>query len=485
MEILLIDDDSDSRGSIAKFLSQLGHQVAEADSGEKGLSLLSQHFFPMVLSDIRMPGMSGLELLKAITGLPRGRDISVVLITAFGDMDSAISAFRAGVFDYLLKPVKVKELALITSKIESRHQLLEQRQNSSSQGLPAEREPSEMEGSFSDFSKVVKYSGLNKVGIFSESMLWVVKQAYMYNQDRSIPVLINGETGTGKEVIARIIHHGTGEGPELPFVAINCAAITPSLFESELFGYEAGAFTGGAARGQKGKCDLASGGTLFLDEISEIPLELQGKLLRAIQEKCYYRVGGLKEIQMDVRLVCSSNRDLSEMVEQGAFRKDLYYRLKVGNLVIPPLRQRREDILPLASLFLWEFSSQKGKRFASVGKEAARVLLDYNWPGNVRELRNLMEWVVFMYDELELQKTHLGHLPGNHGEPGQELGRALGQLQAEPEMVQASRRGPEREYSERLILEALEAHQGNKAETARYLGISRTTLYNYLRNIRK
>lgn len=482
MNILLVDDDADSRFSVAKFLSQLGHQVEETDSGPKALSILAERSFAMVLSDIRMPGMSGIELLKAISALPAGEETSVVLLTGYGDMDSAIEAFRAGAFDYLLKPIKVKELALISAKIEAQSSSLLKKNDTGENGNHIERK--NLKGNLSGFKRAVFYSGLNKIGIFSEAMLWLVKQAYLYHQDRSIPVLINGETGTGKEVIARIIHFGAGEEPAPPFIAINCAAITPSLFESELFGYEPGAFTGGVSKGQKGKCDLAMGGTLFLDEIAEIPVELQGKLLRAIQEKVYYRVGGLKEIKMDIRIICSTNADLDQMVKKGTFRKDLYYRLKVGSLFIPPLRQRKEDILPLGNLFLWDFSQQKGKHFVNIGNQAAKIMLDYSWPGNVRELHNLMEWIVFMFDDVEVKPQHL-NLPhvNQYRLPGFMIMSEDDEDDNDPSF--ATRKSGYKEYSEEILLKALEAHNGNKTEAARFLGISRTTLYNYLKNNKK
>ncbi|HWQ74172.1 MAG TPA: sigma-54 dependent transcriptional regulator [Syntrophomonas sp.] len=482
MKILLVDDDPDSRYSAAKFLSQLGHEVIETDSAPKALNLLAEQSFPMVLSDIRMPGMSGIELLKAISALPSEEETNVVLLTGYGDMDSAIDAFRAGAFDYLLKPIKVKELALITQKIEAQN--ASQMEKDVPEKDDTGKKTNNPRGNLSGFKRAVFYSGLNKIGIFSESMLWLVKQAYLYHQDRSIPVLIHGETGTGKEVIARIIHFGAGEEPAPPFIAINCAAITSSLFESELFGYEAGAFTGGVSKGQKGKCDLAKGGTLFLDEVSEIPLELQGKLLRAIQEKCYYRVGGLQEIKMDTRFICSTNANLDQMVAKGTFRKDLYYRLKVGSLFIPPLRQRKEDILPLGNLFLWDFSQQKGKRFVNIGNQAAKILLNYSWPGNVRELRNLMEWIVFMFDDIEVKPQHLNlSTSDKHKLPGFMLMAA--DYEDDNDTSLSTRKQGNKEYSKEILLKALEAHNGNKTEAARFLGISRTTLYNYLKNIDK
>jgi two-component system, NtrC family, response regulator AtoC len=311
--------------------------------------------------------------------------------------------------------------------------------------------------------------GLEGVGFFSEAMRALVSQAQKYHTDRTIPVLIEGETGTGKEIISKMIHYGNLEFTA-PFVDINCAAITPNLFESELFGYEAGSFRGGLSRGQKGKIDLAAGGTLFLDEVGEIPLELQGKLLRVIQEKEFYRIGGLRKIKADVRIICATNSNLEQAVAKGTFRKDLYYRLKVGHIQIPSLRERMADIYPLALMFLQEFSRLRGKQFTSISEEAAGLLLSYAWPGNVRELRNTIEWATFMYDDAVLKPQHLGIIE-------KEQGRAEVAVALETKDL----RLPPKEFSlekhiDHVVYEALRMHHGNKTATAQYLGISRRAL---------
>lgn len=319
-------------------------------------------------------------------------------------------------------------------------------------------------------------AGLRNIGFFSEDMRRLVRQAKKYHSDRSIPVLIEGETGTGKEVLARIIHYGEMK-EQLPFVDVNCAALTPSLFESELFGYEAGAFTGGLTKGQKGKLDIAQGGTLLLDEVGEIPLELQGKLLRVIQEKEFYRVGGLKKIRTDVRIICATNCNLERSVEQGTFRKDLYYRLKVGQLLIPPLRRRKNDILPLAEMFLREFAAQKGRRFQQISPAAVDILTAYDWPGNVRELRNTMEWVAFMHDDVELKPLHLSNMPQGAA-PLSSATAKQGNGALNPEHFSLPAAGFDLEkYVDRIVHQALELCRGNKTAAARYLGISRRSLY--------
>ncbi|MGI6685241.1 MAG: sigma 54-interacting transcriptional regulator [Bacillota bacterium] len=244
--------------------------------------------------------------------------------------------------------------------------------------------------------------GTDEIKIFSSPMQKVIEQAKILHKDRSVPVLIEGETGTGKELIARFIHFGP-RGTERPFVDINCAAITPTIFESELFGYEGGAFTGGRSGGQKGKLDLAQGGSLFLDELGEIPVSMQAKLLRVIQEKEYYRVGGLKKQEADVRLICATNVNLEKNIKEGSFRKDLFYRLEAVRIHIPPLRLRKDDILPLAQWFLKTAALKKGKYFKSISEEAASFLTTYPWPGNVRQLKNTIEYIVIMFDDNEVK----------------------------------------------------------------------------------
>jgi len=484
LNILLVDDDHDSRNDVADFLRDLGHQVVECKDGQEAIETFVSGDFPMVLSDIKMPGMSGIELLQAISALPLAQQTDVVLFTGYGDMESAIAALRAGAYDYLLKPIKVEELAIVTEKIAEHQALLRENKvltEHFNDKLKAATEETHRE--LTHLKKMVAQSlGLNKPGIFSESMRQIYQAAQKYYTDRSIPVLIQGETGSGKEVIAKAIHYGNMNNMK-PFIDINCAALTSSLFESELFGYEAGAFTGGLTKGKKGKLDLAYGGTLFLDEVAEIPLELQGKLLRVIQEKEYYRVGGLKKIQTDVRIICATNVDLRKRVKEGSFRKDLYFRLKVGHIVIPSLRERTEDIIPLASMFLQEFSEQKGKHFQRISDSARKILVNYPWPGNVRELRNVMEWVAFMHDDVEIKPSHLSIITS-------EKSNFIDEEKLEPKLDFEHFSLPKEgfnvsleEFINRIVQQALEMHNGNKSETARFLGISRRTLYTRLENI--
>lgn len=330
--------------------------------------------------------------------------------------------------------------------------------------------------------QLVAESKIGSVGIFSECMKAIVQQAQQLHVDRSIPVLIEGETGTGKEIITKIIHYGSSSNAlsTAPFVDINCAALAPTLFESELFGYEAGSFTGSMAKGAKGKFDLAFGGTLLLDEISEIPPILQGKLLRVLQEKEFYRVGGLKKIKTNIRVICATNVSLEQCVEQGTFRKDLYFRLKVAHILIPPLRKRKEDILPLAIMFLQDFSRRKKKHFATIDPQTARIMEQYDWPGNIRELQNVIEYATFAYNDKELKAEHIiGLLQQRREQPP-----SLPDRSAILELPFPLQGYLLKKYTEDIILKILAAHNDNQSATANYLGISRRALSYRLKEIR-
>ncbi|WP_207732309.1 sigma-54-dependent transcriptional regulator [Heliobacterium chlorum] len=552
MNILLVDDDSDSRTCVGEFLRELGHEVDECGNGQDAITLFFRGNYSMVLSDICMPKLSGIDLLQTIMSqVDVHRSTDIILFTGNGDMETAIAALRAGATDYLLKPIDIEQLAAITERIALKRDKPKGRRVFEDNSDQTVKEAIETGSDPSTNHRMTVHSAaISGIGVFSESMRTIVQSALKFHTDRTIPVLIEGETGTGKEMIARLIHFGSIE-ESAPFIDINCAALTPSLFESELFGYEGGAFTGGLTKGQKGKLDLAQGGTLFLDEVGELPLELQSKLLRVLQEKEYYRVGGLKKIHTDIRIIGATNVNLDERVAAGKFRKDLYYRLNVGTLLLPPLRQRTDDVVPLARMLLQRAAKQKKKRFKGITEEAARILIQYTWPGNVRELQNTMEWVAFMYDDAELQPEHLLHIsiPGktdhlektittagasqppkpskiskiskiskaiNHGNPFDlanpsnpsnpitpstpnnptivsDLGNSVDSSHTKPSSVNLI--SPEHftlpekgimleEYVDNIVLQALTMHKGNKTETARYLGISRRSLYCRLERIR-
>jgi DNA-binding NtrC family response regulator len=454
MNILLIDDDDLSRNAVKSFLvEQLGHTVIDFDNGREAFESWELGAGrQIVISDIKMPYMTGIELIEKIRSHEKGKDTYFIMITGYADTDSAIRAIKAGVFDFLQKPINVEELAGILSRIERDMGRLEIATTSGASPVT---------------TNYTQVHGIGHVGVFSSVMRSIMAFCDKLHEDRAIPVLIEGETGTGKEIVARKIHYGDNEDKR-PFVSLNCSAITSTLFESELFGYEEGAFTGAKKTGQMGKLELANGGTLFLDEIGDIPLDLQPKLLRALQEKEIYRVGGTKTIKLDVRFICASNKRLDDLVEKGLFRSDLYYRLNVAKIFIPNLSERKEEIMPLAKMFLYQFSEMKKKRFNSFSKQAIQMLEKHDWRGNIRELQNTIERLVLLYDDFEVKAEHLSFLKTddmilqNVIELGKitlpEGGLNLHDLEKE------------------IIQKALKKHDGNQSKTAEYLGISRGAL---------
>ncbi|SDF42441.1 sigma-54-dependent transcriptional regulator [Sporomusa acidovorans] len=486
MEMLLVDDDRHSREAVAWFLREQEHTVTECDHAEQALTKWKQADYPLILSDIQMPGMTGIDLAQAVTGQTDGWRTDVVLFTGYGDMKTAVAALRAGAYDYLLKPVDAQELAAIVQRVSEHQALLrENRELTENFAAQVQSATKNTEQELTRMRKLVAETVIGNVGVFSAGMRQVVELAQRFHTDRTLTVLIQGETGTGKEVVARIIHYGsTLKAPSGPLVELNCAAIPHNLFESELFGYEGGSFSGSLVRGQKGKLDAAAGGTLFLDEIAEMPPEMQAKLLRVLEAKEYYRVGGLKKIKADVRIICATNVDLEKRMETGLFRRDLYYRLKIGHVVIPPLRARREEIVPLAEMFLRDFAQSKKKRFAGISNEARLLLKQYDWPGNVRELRNAMEWAVFMYDDTELKPFHLEKAVCDCS--GSYSGEKAADGAKERQVVLPLPDGGMslKEYNDLIIQTVLAAHQGNQKATANYLGMSLRALCYRLEQMR-
>ena len=491
MNILLVDDHPDTCETLARFLTRLGYSVRVTSNGSEALQEYARDDFPLVISDIRMPGLSGIELLQAIKRLPSGRNTDVVLMTGHGGLDTAIQAMRSGAYDYLLKPINIEELALVAERV-AEHQKL-RRENCYLREHLAD-EVREATAATRDEMERLRASvrseaGLAQFGVFSPQMRQATERCLKYHRDRSLPVLIQGETGTGKELLARLIHYGNDVDMTKPFIDVNCAALTPSLFESELFGYAAGSFTGGLTKGRKGNLDAAAGGTLFLDEIGDMPLELQAKLLRVIQERAFYRVGGLEKIKADVRFICATHVDLQQRVQTGQFREDLLFRLRVGTVVAPPLRERPEEILPLAQLFLAEFAKQKKKHFTSISREAADCLMKHNWPGNVRELRNVIEAAVVLFDDETLRAEHLVLLEpqsqrGMPGEPSTVLTQTVGTPSDLHFVAQADAARFElpadafqlEKLNHEILRTAVKRFDGNVTRAAQYLGISPRTL---------
>jgi DNA-binding NtrC family response regulator len=366
--ILVVDDEEKMQHLLSIMLMRQGYRVDRAGDGQKALTLIRENPYDLVISDIRMPNMDGLALLSAIKEL--NISCPVVFITAFASIDSAVDAMRQGVADYITKPFDEERILLTVERTLGVSRIIAENIELKQQLLEA--------------------CGGREIVYVSSQMADVMKAALRVAVTDTA-VLITGESGTGKEVVAGFIHDSSPRA-KARFVPVNCAAISPSLVESELFGYEKGAFTG-ADRRTKGKFEYAHGGTLFLDEIGDLPIEAQAKLLRALQDKKVQRVGGNEEISLDVRILCATNQDLNKLVQQGKFRQDLYYRINVFPIETPPLRDRIDDIVPLADFLLRRL---KGGKEVRLTEGAVRTLQAYSWPGNVRELANAMERVMIL-----------------------------------------------------------------------------------------
>lgn len=466
MKILLIDDDDFSRRAIQNFITDaLSYEVDAFDNCSEAFGLYQKVRHPLIISDIRMPGMNGMDLLKAVKALDREEMTEVVLITGFGELETSIEALRLGAYDYLLKPVNISELGFVIKKVTEK-KILKEENKKLTQHFQEElnRSTSLIQKKLEQMEMV--YSELfdsRKIGIFSSQMQEITQLANIFHQHRDICVLIQGETGTGKEIIARLIHQSSQKSNK-PFISVNCSAISPTLFESELFGYEKGSFTGASQFGQIGKIEMAQGGTIFFDEIGDMPVEMQPKLLRVIQEKELYRIGGKEPIKLDVRFLFATHANLDEMTKNGRFRSDLLFRINTGKIYIPPLRDRKTDIAPLALMFLKEISESRNKSFKDLSKSAVSQLEKYEWKGNVRELRSVIERAVLLNNSEVLDTQHLDifqneqtFLSPNSNEINLPLPHIIYPLE-------------DIEYD--ICRKILDKFNGNISQSARYLGIS-------------
>jgi len=480
MRILLVESDTLICDTLTNFLeNEQDHEVTHCNSGMEALEKFKVKQFPMVITDINIHNLSGIELMRSIKSSPQGKQTDVVLIVNSIDYKNAINTFRDEAYDILCKPIDLNEVTEVLRRVTERQSLLQEnyelKYNFEAKLVEATSETQlKLKQLQHAYMEVV---GIGKIGIFSGKMHEIVAMAERLHADRSIPVLIEGETGTGKEVIARLIHYGWGD-TITPFIPVNCSAIAPTLFESELFGYEGGSFTGANKTGMMGKFELAQGGTLFLDEIAELPMDFQTKLLRAIEEKEIYRIGGQEKVKLNIRIICASNRNISHLVQQKKFRQDLYYRLNTGKIYIPPLREMPETIIPLVEMFLKQYSEQKKRRFNSIHRDVVSIMENYLWPGNVRELQNAIERVVLIYDEVEVRPEHLQFLKTNieEGQSFQSLPFNISSFALPADKLNL------KELEVKIIQKALIQFKGNKAKTAAYLGISRSTLQRRIKN---
>jgi DNA-binding NtrC family response regulator len=452
-KILLIEDDAGITETLRRVLAEEGHEVAVERRGDEGLARAGREAFNVVITDLRLPGLSGLELVRQLHGAqPR---LPIILTTAFGTTETAIEATKFGAYDYLLKPFEMAPLIQLVRKAVESNRLMSEPVSLGEAGAA-----DALVGRSAAMQAI--YKEIGRVA------------------SKPVAVLIRGETGTGKELIARALYQHS-ERAGAPFIAVNCAAIPETLLESELFGHEKGAFTGAAAR-RIGRFEQAHGGTLFLDEIGDMTPGTQVKLARVLQEKCLQRLGGKENIPLDVRVIAATHRDLETAIQRREFREDLYYRLNVVVIALPPLRQRREDIAELARYFLQKHGPALGNAQPSIQAEAIEFLQAQPWPGNVRQLENAVRKALLLAQNYTVNLEHVRAALDRGGAPAFSPARAFGEYV--DGLLAAARRGEladaharameaaERELFARAIAEA----GGNQAKAARWLGVTRVTM---------
>ena len=436
IDILFVDDDHQILNLVNEFLSRKGYQISVADDGKKALDLVHERDFDIVFTDLNMPVLNGLDLLEAIKA--HRSETEVIIVTGFGTINSAIKALKLGSYDYLQKPINLDRLSILIDRISDKKRL--ERENVIlKERLKQRHQYTELVGVSPKMQKV--YEIIDKIS------------------STSPPVLIQGESGTGKEVVAKVIH-SVSDRKNKPFIAVNCGAIVEGLLESELFGHVKGAFTG-ALKSRAGLFRAADQGTLFLDEIAEVNPTVQVKLLRVLQEKKIRPVGATREHDVDVRIIAATNRNLDEAVADGHLREDLYYRLNVVSIVVPPLREKKEDISLLVNHFIKKFSFETGSDVSGITPEATDILLNYHWPGNVRQLENVIHRAFALGAEDVIDINDI---------PAEILNTHQKQTPTESSFNLA-------ENELRLIKKALQKTGGKKSEAAKLLGVNVTTVY--------
>src|SRR5216117_3655938 len=441
--LLVADDDPGLRESLERTLTREGYRVILASDGRGALERLQGGGIDLVVTDLKMPGLTGIEVLRAAKAI--APDVDVILLTAFGTVEEAVKAMKDGAYDFLTKPFRREQLLKLIDKALERRELIE-RNKVLQQRLDDLLRQGAIVGGSPAFRR----------------MMMLVEQV----ASSSATVLIQGESGTGKELVARAIHERSTRAGK-PFVAVNCAALPETLLESELFGYERGAFTGAAGR-KEGRFELADGGTLFLDEVADLSPVTQPKILRVLQEGEFERLGGTRTMRVDVRIVAATNQDLAQMVRDRRFREDLFYRLNVITITVPPLRERREDIRVLAEHFLRLYAAKNNRRLDGFSDDALRRLEGYSWPGNVRELENVIERGVVLargslIDLADLPEEIAGATPLPEGVLSVRIGTPLAEVE------------------QRLLEATLRATKNNKTLTAKLLGIDPTTVLRKLK----
>ncbi len=432
-KLLLVDDDKNALDGLVKILEGDGYHVSGVLSGYEALNLLSKKKFDIIITDMKLPGMGGLNLIHEVRKMDES--VAIVLITAYSSIKTAVDAIKCGADDYLTKPLNIEELELVLEKLWEKQRLIAQNQLLKEK-LKDKYKFSELVGGAPQMHRIFKM-----IEDVAPSMA---------------SVLILGETGTGKELVANAIHYRSDRAC-MPFIALHCAALSEGVLESELFGHEKGAFTG-AIQSRKGRFELADGGTLFLDEVGEMSLKVQVKLLRVLEKGEFERVGGEKTIKVDVRLIAATNRNLEKEVAEGRFREDLFYRLNVITIHLPPLRERKEDIPILSHFFIMKYAKKYKKEIQGFTPRAIEALCTHQWPGNVRELENIVERAIVLCKGNMITEEYL---PGN-----------IVQYKEDIPVVKISMGTSLKEAEKEIILKTLQMTQGSKSDAAKILGIS-------------
>jgi two-component system NtrC family response regulator len=438
--ILIVDDEDAQRSILKGYLEKKGYKIFSASSGTEGIRAVQDNLIDIVLSDFKMPDKTGIEVLEQVKKI--NPEISFVILTAYGTIEDAVKAMRLGAFDYISKPVDLDELDLMIERIIEHKNL-----------------KSEIQILKNQLKEKFKIDSFISHSAKMEEVLSVAARA----ADSKATILITGESGTGKEVLAKSIHY-VSPRKEKAFVAVNIPALPETLLESELFGHEKGAFTG-ADKAKKGRFELADGGTIFLDEIGDIPINLQVKLLRVLQEHQIERVGSTENIDIDVRIIAATHQNLEEKIKDGSFREDLYYRLNIVSLHIPPLRERKEDILTLVEYFTEKYSKENNRDNLTLSKEAVDSLIKYNFPGNVRELENIIERAVVL---CRSEAITLNDLP--NVVKGFKSEKEIPQIEAGSLIEQVEK------LEKKLIFDALSSANGNQSQAGRMLGLTERNL---------
>ncbi len=445
--ILVVDDEIAICQSLKAILEDEGYQVLTASSGEEAIKIVAEEMPQLVLLDIWLPGIDGLETLKVLHAAHP--NVLIIMMSGHGTIETAVKATKLGAFDFIEKPLSLDKVIILVSnalnvvRLEEENILLKQKVS----------HQFELTGSSSAITELKEM-----IGIVAPTNAWI---------------LIMGENGTGKELVARSIHHLSRRSHK-PIVEVNCAAIPEELIESELFGHEKGAFTG-ATEKKRGKFDLAHEGTIFLDEVADMSLKAQAKILRILQEKKFERVGGNKVIDMDVRVLAATNKDLEKEMEAGRFRQDLYYRLHVIPLRVPPLRERKEDIPFLVERFLRDFAAKEGQPLKTVSDGALQKLMGHDWPGNVRELKNIVERLIILTPSNEIRADDLPELS---------LRSEASAAAPEPAQVTDSLRDARLDFERQFIIKKLEEFDGNISRTAEAIGLERSNLHKKLKSLK-